>query len=133
MANSPGWLVAQPIAHRGLHAKTEDVIENSSSAARAAIARGFAIECDIQRSSDGNAMVFHDEALERLTEAYMALGITAEAQNSAAVLGHNFPDSPWYKDAHALLQTGGLEPREEKTSFLSKIYRSVIGRTAAAE
>ncbi|WP_163540326.1 outer membrane protein assembly factor BamD, partial [Klebsiella pneumoniae] len=38
-----------------------------------------------------------EEALMRLTEAYMALGITAEAQNSAAVLGHNFPDSPWYK------------------------------------
>ena len=67
MANSPGWLVAQPIAHRGLHAKQDDVIENSPSAARAAIAHGFAIECDIQRSSDGDAVVFHDEALERLT------------------------------------------------------------------
>jgi outer membrane protein assembly factor BamD len=74
-----------------------------------------------------------EEALERLTEAYMALGITAEAQTAAAVLGHNFPDSPWYKDAFALLQTGGLEPREEKGSWLSKIYRGVIGRTAAAE
>ena len=74
-----------------------------------------------------------EEALMRLTEAYMALGITGEAQNSAAVLGHNFPDSPWYKDAHALLQTGGLEPREEKSSFLSKVYRSVMGRTASAE
>ncbi|WP_430910951.1 outer membrane protein assembly factor BamD [Methylobacterium sp. sgz302541] len=74
-----------------------------------------------------------EEALERLVEAYMALGITAEAQNAAAVLAHNFPDSPWYKDAYALLQTGGLEPREEKTSFLSKVYRSVIGRTAEAQ
>ena len=75
-----------------------------------------------------------EEALERLTEAYMALGITQEAQNAAAVLGHNFPDSPWYKDAHALLaQNGGLEPREEKTSFLSKIYRTVIGQTASAQ
>ena len=73
-----------------------------------------------------------EEALERLVEAYMALGITNEAQNAAAVLGHNFPDSPWYKDAFALLQNGGLEPREEKTSFLSKVYRSVIGRTAEA-
>ncbi len=74
-----------------------------------------------------------EEALMRLTEAYMALGITGEAQNSAAVLGHNFPDSPWYKDAHALLATGGLEPREEKSSFLSKVYRSVMGKTASAE
>lgn len=62
----------------------------------------------------------------------MALGITAEAQTAAAVLGHNFPDSPWYKDAFALLQNGGLEPREEKSSWLSKVYRGVIGRTADA-
>ncbi|MCJ2036989.1 outer membrane protein assembly factor BamD [Methylobacterium sp. J-068] len=74
-----------------------------------------------------------EEALERLTEAYMALGLTQEAQTAAAVLGHNFPDSPWYKDAHALLQNGGLEPREEKTSWLSKVYRGVIGRTAEAQ
>ena len=74
-----------------------------------------------------------EEALERLTEAYMALGITAEAQTAAAVLAHNFPDSPWYKDAYALLQSGGLEPREEKSSWLSKIYRGVMGRSASAE
>ena len=74
-----------------------------------------------------------EEALERLTEAYMALGLTAEAQTSAAVLGHNFPDSPWYKDAFALLQSGGLQPREEKSSWLSKIYRGVTGQTASAE
>ncbi|GBU19852.1 MULTISPECIES: outer membrane protein assembly factor BamD [Methylobacterium] len=73
-----------------------------------------------------------EEALMRLTEAYMALGITAEAQNSAAVLGHNFPDSPWYKDAYALLQNGGLEPREEKSSFLSRAFRSITGQTASA-
>ncbi|GJE26319.1 outer membrane protein assembly factor BamD [Methylobacterium organophilum] len=73
-----------------------------------------------------------EEALERLTEAYMALGLTGEAQTAAAVLGHNFPDSPWYKDAFALLQNGGLEPREEKSSWLSKVYRGVIGRTAEA-
>lgn len=74
-----------------------------------------------------------EEALERLVEAYMALGITGEAQNAAAVLGHNFPDSPWYKDAYALLQTGGLEPREDKGSFLSRAFRSIVGRTAEAQ
>ncbi len=75
-----------------------------------------------------------EEALERLVEAYMALGITGEAQNAAAVLGHNFPDSPWYKDAYALLQTGGLEPREEKGSWLSRAFRSVTGqKTASAD
>ena len=46
----------------------------------------------------------------RLTEAYMALGIVQEAQTAAAVLGHNFPDSPWYKHAYALVKTGGVEP-----------------------
>ena len=51
-----------------------------------------------------------EEALMRLTEAYMALGIVNEAQTAAAVLGHNFPDSPWYKDAYRLVKGGGLEP-----------------------
>lgn len=75
-----------------------------------------------------------EEALERLVEAYMALGLTAEAQTAAAVLGHNFPDSPWYKDAYALLRNGGLEPREEKSSWLSKAFRSFTGqKTASAD
>lgn len=64
-----------------------------------------------------------EEALMRLTEAYLALGIANEAQTAAAVLGHNFPDSPWYKDAHALLRSGGLEPREESGSWISRAFR----------
>ncbi len=60
-----------------------------------------------------------EEALARLTESYFALGLSHEAQNSAAVLGHNFPDSQWYKDSYQLLQTGGLQPRESKKSWLS--------------
>ena len=52
-----------------------------------------------------------EEALMRLTETYMALGIVNEAQTAAAVLGHNFPDSPWYKDAYRLVKGGGVEPR----------------------
>lgn len=65
--NAPDWLVARPIAHRGLHDAKAGVIENSLAAARAAIARGFAIECDVQDSSDGEAMTFHDHELDRLT------------------------------------------------------------------
>jgi outer membrane protein assembly factor BamD len=64
-----------------------------------------------------------EEALERLTEAYMALGITNEAQTAAAILGHNYPNSPWYKDAFALLQQGGLEPHEDQGSLTSKIFK----------
>ena len=45
-----------------------------------------------------------EEALERLTEAYISLGIIDEAQTAAAVLGHNFPDSTWYKDAYKLVK-----------------------------
>ncbi len=63
------------------------------------------------------------EALSRLTEAYMALGIRSEAQTAAAVLGHNFPESQWYKDAYALLQTDGLEPREDSGSWISRQWR----------
>src|SRR5690606_16880637 len=57
----------RPIAHRGLHDRAAGVIENSRSAFEAAIARGFTIECDLQLSSDGEAIVFHDDKLERLT------------------------------------------------------------------
>ena len=64
----PDWLVARPIAHRGLHDRgAGPAIENSPAAARAAVSRGFAIECDVQISRDGEAMVFHDFTLERLT------------------------------------------------------------------
>ena len=61
-----------------------------------------------------------EEALARLTETYYAMGLTSEAQTAAAVLGHNYPDSQWYKDSYALLQSGGLEPRENGGSWISK-------------
>lgn len=63
-----------------------------------------------------------EEALLRLTEAYMALGIKPEAQNTAAVLGHNFPESKWYKSAYQLLASDGLAPREQEGSWLSKTW-----------
>jgi len=66
-----------------------------------------------------------EEALMRLTEAYMAMGIVNEAQTAAAVLGHNFPDSPWYKDSYTLLQSGGLEPREDAGSWISRSFRGL--------
>src|SRR5262245_7970235 len=66
-----------------------------------------------------------EEALMRLTESYMALGIKQEAQTAAAVLGHNFPDSRWYKDAYTLLQSDGLAPREDTGSWLSRAWQGV--------
>ena len=66
-----------------------------------------------------------EEALMRLAETYMALGIVNEAQTAAAVLGHNFPDSPWYKDAYRLVRGGGVEPHEDQGSWISKAFKKV--------
>jgi glycerophosphoryl diester phosphodiesterase len=62
------WLTARPIAHRGLHDAAAGRIENTPSAFRAAIDAGYGIECDLQISADGEAMVHHDDALGRLTD-----------------------------------------------------------------
>jgi outer membrane protein assembly factor BamD len=70
-----------------------------------------------------------EEALLRLTEGYLALGVVGEAQTSAAVLGHNFPDSRWYKDAYALLNERGLEPSENKGSWISRAFAGLTGRS----
>ncbi|ABE62113.1 putative lipoprotein [Nitrobacter hamburgensis X14] len=66
-----------------------------------------------------------EEALARLTEAYMAIGIVGEAQTAAAVLGHNFPNSRWYKDAYNLVKSGGSEPSENRGSWISKAFRKM--------
>jgi outer membrane protein assembly factor BamD len=66
-----------------------------------------------------------EEALARLTEAYMAIGIVAEAQTAAALLGHNFPESSWYKDAYNLVKSQGLEPSENRNSWMSRALRKV--------
>jgi len=67
-----------------------------------------------------------EEALERLSEAYVALGIIDEAQTAAAVLGHNFPDSPWYKNAYDLVKTAGGEPTtENKDSWISRAFKKL--------
>ncbi len=64
-----------------------------------------------------------EEALFRLTESYYALGLTQEAQTAAAVLGHNFPDSRWYKDAYTLLESGGFSPDENQSSWISRAFK----------
>jgi outer membrane protein assembly factor BamD len=66
-----------------------------------------------------------EEALMRLTECYLTLGIVAEAQTAAAVLGHNFPDSPWYKDAYQMVKGQGYEPQEDSGSWISRAFRKI--------
>ena len=66
-----------------------------------------------------------EEALMRLVEAYLALGIVDEAQTAAAVLGHNFPDSEWYKHAYTLVTSGGGQVAENKGSWISKAFKKV--------
>ena len=77
--------------------------------------------------SDYQQTAHVEEALMRLTECYMALGIVNEAQTAAAILGHNFPESPWYKDAYALLQQGGTAPKEDSGSWMSRAWKKTVG------
>src|SRR6476469_7462683 len=87
---APGWLTARPVAHRGLHDAAHGVIENMPAAAQAAISGNFAVECDIQLSADGEAMVHHDDALGRLTEGSGALLDKTAAELKAVT----FKDTP---------------------------------------
>jgi len=83
-------MIARPIAHRGLHDRARGVIENSIGAARAAIAAGYVIECDVQRTSDGHLVVFHDDRLERLTSsAGRVCDFTAKELSSLALRDTN--------------------------------------------
>ena len=68
MTERTAFITARPIAHRGLHDLSRGIVENTASAFAGAIAGGYAIECDLQLTRDGEAVVFHDDHLERLTE-----------------------------------------------------------------
>jgi glycerophosphoryl diester phosphodiesterase len=89
--SSFGFLTARPIAHRGLHDVQGGVVENTESAFSAAIAARYAIECDLQITREGEAVVFHDESLERLT---LARGEVRDltVQELKAVAFRNSPD-----------------------------------------
>lgn len=65
------------------------------------------------------------EALYRLAEAYMALGVRSEAQTAAAVLGHNYPNSQWYKDAYTLVSSDGQAPVANRGSWISRAFNSL--------
>jgi outer membrane protein assembly factor BamD len=60
--------------------------------------------------------------LERLTECYLALGVTDEAQTAAAVLGYNYPGSSWYQASYDLLKSKELAPERKKGSWLNSVF-----------
>lgn len=97
--SGPDWLTAQPVAHRGLHDNAAGVVENTASAFAAAIAGGFAIETDLQLSSDGEAMVHHDFALGRLT-----LG----SRQLAAMTAAGLKEVPFKATADRMMTLGEL-------------------------
>ncbi len=101
-------LIERPIAHRGLHAcgDPDGPVENSIAAATAAIAGGYGIECDIQLAADGEAMVFHDDRLERLTAG------------SGAVADH----------ASTVLSTMALRGGAERIPTLGAFLAAIAGR-----
>jgi len=87
---APDWLTARPVAHRGLHDRARGILENMPAAALAAVAGNFAIECDIQLTADGEAMVHHDDELGRLTEG----SGTLLGKTSAELKQVAFKDTP---------------------------------------
>jgi len=66
------------------------------------------------------------EALHRLVEAYLSLGLTDEAQTAGAILGYNYQSTDWYEDSFGLLTGQGLEPRARGNNWLSQVYRQMI-------
>jgi glycerophosphoryl diester phosphodiesterase len=97
--STPAWLVATPIAHRGLHDRANGIVENTISAAEAAAARGFPIECDVQLTRDRDAVVFHDFTLERLTgEAGAVAERTSAAIREIAIAGSRSDRIPTLSD-----------------------------------
>ena len=75
--------------------------------------------------SDYQTTVHVEEALYRICEANMTLGIVPEAQAAGAVLGHNFPNSDWYKRSYALLKSGGVSPQIGGNSWFTKTLKSL--------
>lgn len=100
-------LFPRPVAHRGLHNRAAGVIENSASAFEAAIAGNFAIECDVQLTSDGVPVIFHDNVMDRLVgKAGAVADISAAEITTTPLLGSSSGDCP-QRFTEFLNQIGG--------------------------
>jgi glycerophosphoryl diester phosphodiesterase len=92
------WLTARPIAHRGYHDLNKTRWENTLSAFAAAADRGFAIECDVHQSSDGDAVIFHDNELKRLAGTDGYIWQRSAAEMAAARIGGTADYAPTLKE-----------------------------------
>lgn len=106
--NAPDWLTARPIAHRGLHSKQTRLLENTLAAAEAAINKDYAIECDVQCTRDGEAVVFHDFTLDRLMRAEGR--VDAFSARELGCLAYKDSDQRIVSLADFLARVGGRTP-----------------------
>lgn len=131
------WLTGLPMAHRGLHDKNNGILENSSSAFGAALDAGYGMECDVQLTSDGEAMVFHDATLDRMTDAVGPLYRQDAKSIGALRLGTSSDTVPTLGEL--LEQVGGKTPLlvelknmraagplESRTASLLKDYKGQV-------
>ncbi|HEY9056637.1 MAG TPA: glycerophosphodiester phosphodiesterase family protein [Aurantimonas sp.] len=134
------WLVERPIAHRGLHDGNRTVAENSIPAARAAIASGWAIECDVQLSADGTPYIFHDDTLGRLTgreSAFRATPDTAIRELGLAATGAGIPTVAAFLEmvdgrVPVVMELKGCDPAHDEGYFarLGPILEAYAGKLA---
>lgn len=104
---APAFL-RRPLAHRGLHDAAAGVIENSAAAVRAATAAGYGVEIDLQLSADAEAMVFHDDALDRLTEATGLLHARPAAELRRLTLRGGSEGIPTFAEVLEIMAGTGL-------------------------
>jgi len=126
----PAAFLRLPMAHRALHDRSQGRIENSLSAIRAAVAAGYAIEIDLQLSSDGVAMVFHDDDLDRLTTERGAVSDRTAAALGRITLRDSTDTIPSL--AEVLTLTDGRVPLLIEIKDQSRAMTSTDGRLEAA-
>ncbi|HWA17933.1 MAG TPA: glycerophosphodiester phosphodiesterase family protein [Devosia sp.] len=133
-------LFDRPIAHRGLHDPSKGVIENSRSAFEAAIVSGYAIECDVQLSSDGVPFIFHDDTFDRLTSAkgpsnglpineVVALGLTGSSNGDTPQRFDAFLDQVAGRTLLQIELKHQADPRRSAmlASAVAKALKSYVG------